>query len=240
VSGATHHRRSAAVFDFDKTLINIDVVYHFLDTAIKRSRVRQLAVGILMPVLLPFLLLRPGRTLAMSTIMWIATFPLRGRTARDVFSTFAAGVFSPPLNGRFYDEGLSALAAHHRLGHHRLIISGSPEELVRQVTQTVLKQDIVVIGSQVGPLLGGLVYRRYCMGTEKIKLAKAHGLLHGHWDYGYSDSALDIPLLAHCRHRFLVNPGKKTIKRVNAALGDRVTILKWTNTTIKNTKENLN
>jgi phosphatidylglycerophosphatase C len=238
VNDAASHGRPVAAFDFDKTLINIDVAYHFLDTAIKRCRVRRLAAGILMPVLLPLLLLRPSRIIAMSTMMWIATFPLRGRTARDVFSAFATGVFSPPLNGRFYDEGLSALAAHQRLGHQCLIISGSPQELVRQVARTMLKQDIVVIGSQVSPFLGGLVYRRYCMGTGKIKLAKARGLLHGHWGYGYSDSASDVPLLAHCRHRFLVNPGKKTIKRVKAALGGRVTLLNWAKTTIENLDKN--
>ena len=76
--------------------------------------------------------------------------------------------------------------------------------------------------------MGGLVYRSYCMGSEKIRMARRLGLLDNSWDYGYSDSAWDIPLLAHCRHRFLVNPDKKTIKRTTAALGGRVTILNWT------------
>jgi phosphoserine phosphatase len=55
-------------------------------------------------------------------------------------------------------------------------------------------------------------------------------VLNDNWGYGYSDSAMDIPLLAHCRHRFLINPDKKTILRTKAALDDRVTIVKWTNT----------
>jgi len=222
--------RSVAVFDFDKTLIDGDVAYLFMNTAIKGSKVRRMAAGMLMPVLLPFLLIRPGRIVAVSVMLWIATFPLRGKTARAVFGDFASGVPSPPINARFYDEGLKALAAHRRLGHRLLIISGSPQELVRQVARPVLERDIQIIGSQIIPFLGGLIYRSYCMGPDKIKLAMELGALDKNWDYGYSDSAWDIPLLAHCRHRFLVNPDKKTIRRTKAALGGRVTILNWTDT----------
>ena len=82
----------------------------------------------------------------------------------------------------------------------------------------------------LSPFWGGLIYSSYCMGPDKIKLARRLGVLDKGWDYGYSDSAWDIPLLAHCRHRFLVNPDKKTINRTRAALGGRVTILNWTDT----------
>ncbi len=230
MSDATLHSRLVAVFDFDKTLIDSDVAYLFMNTAIKSSKVRRMAAGMLMPVLLPFLLIRPGRIFAVSVMMWIATFPLRGKTARAIFGAFASGVLSQSINVRFYDEGMKALAAHRRLGHRLLIISGSPQELVRQVTRPVLERDIQIIGSQIIPFLGGLIYRSYCMGPEKIKLARELGALDKNWDYGYSDSAWDIPLLAHCRHRFLVNPDKKTIRRTKAALGGRVTILNWTDT----------
>jgi len=230
VSDASAHRRFVAVFDFDKTLIDGDVAYLFMNTAIKGSKVRRLAVGMLMPLLLPFLLIQQSRIIAVSAVLWIATFPLHGKTARTVFGAFAPGVLSPPINARFYDEGIKALAAHRRLGHRLLIISGSPQELVRQVAQPVLDRDIQIIGSQIVPFLGGLIYRSYCMGPGKIKLARKLGALNKTWDYGYSDSAWDIPLLAHCRHRFLVNPDKKTIRRTKAALGDRVTILNWTDT----------
>ena len=134
------------------------------------------------------------------------------------------------IRDRFYSQGLDALAAHRRLGHRLLIISGSPQELVEQVARTVLDGKIEIFGSQVVPFLGGLIYSRYRMGFGKIKLAKALGILVDNWDYGYSDSATDIPLLAHCRHRFLVNPGKITTRRVRSAFGDRFTIMNWTDT----------
>ncbi|MCB2147356.1 MAG: haloacid dehalogenase-like hydrolase [Deltaproteobacteria bacterium] len=228
MSDITAHSRSTAVFDFDKTLIDRDVAYHFLSIAIKASKVRQMVAGMLTPLLLPFFLIRQTRIIAMSMMMWIATFPLHGKTPRNVFGSFAPRVGSPPINARFYDEGLHALAAHRRLGHRLLIISGSPQELVRQVAQPVLERDIEIIGSPMVPFLGGLIYRSYCMGSAKIKRAKELGVLNDNWAYGYSDSATDIPLLAHCRHRFLINPGKNTILRTKAALDDRVTILRWT------------
>ena len=233
MSDITTHSRCVAVFDFDKTLIDSDVAYLFMSTAIKGNKFRRMAAGILMPLLLPFLLIRPGRIVAVSMMLWIATFPLRGKTARVVFGAFAPGVLSPPIDARFYNDGLKALAAHHRLDHRLLIISGSPQELVKQVAQPVLEHDVEIIGSRVVPFLGGLIYRSYCMGPGKIKIARQLGALNGNWDYGYSDSAWDIPLLAHCRHRYLVNPGKKTITRTKAAFDGRVTILKWTDTTNK-------
>jgi len=49
VSGTTSHSPSVAVFDFDKTLIDGDVAYLFLNTAIKSSKVRRMAAGMLMP-----------------------------------------------------------------------------------------------------------------------------------------------------------------------------------------------
>ena len=230
------HSQPVAVFDFDKTLVNTDVAYHFINSAIKRSKTRRIAFGMLMPVLLPFLLIPKCRIVAVSVMLWIATFPLHGKTARDVFSAFAPRIWRPPINGRFYDDGLAALMAHRKLGHRLLIISGSPQDLVDQIARTVLPEGIDVIGSRIVPFLGGLVYRRYCMRNAKLILARERGLLDDNWDYGYSDSTHDIPLLARCRHRFLVNPDKKTIRRVKAALGDHVNILNWTHTYPKDIK----
>ncbi len=96
MSDAASHSRPVAVFDFDKTLIDGDVAYLFMNTAIKASKLRRMAAGMLMPVLLPFLLIRPGRVVAVSVMLWIATFPLRGRTAQAVFGAFAADALSSP------------------------------------------------------------------------------------------------------------------------------------------------
>lgn len=62
-------------------------------------------------------------------------------------------------------------------------------------------------------------------------LIDTDGVLNGGWDFGYTDSAHDIPLLSHCRHRFLVNPSPRTTHKVKKALPDRVTVLNWSDTT---------
>ena len=84
-----HPRQAVAVFDFDETLINTDVAYQFINAYIKRSKIRRIAFGLLMPVLLPWLLNPKSRFIAMSVILWCATFPLRGRTGADLFRSFA-------------------------------------------------------------------------------------------------------------------------------------------------------
>ena len=222
-----HAGQAVAVFDFDGTLINTDVAYQFINAYIKRSKIRRIAFGMLMPALLPFLLNPKSRFIAMSVILWLATFPLGGKTSADLFYTFAPRIRRAPVNGRFYNEALDALAAHRRLGHRVLVISGSPQELVAAVLENELNPKVKVIGSQIVPFLGGLVYRHYCMRDGKIRLARATGLLDKGWDYGYTDSAHDIPLLSHCRHRFLVNPSPRTIRKVKTALPDRVSVLNW-------------
>jgi phosphatidylglycerophosphatase C len=219
-----------AVFDFDETLIDTDVAYQFLNAFIKRSKMRRIAFGLLMPILLPFLLNPKSRSVAMSVILWCATFPLHGKTGADLFRAFAPRFWRAPISGRFYNEGLDALAAHRRLGHRVLIITGSPRQLVKAVLEKKLNPPVEVFGSQVVPFLGGLVYRQYCMRDGKIRLARENGVLNEGWDFGYTDSAHDIPLLSHCRHRFLVNPSPRTTRRVKKALPERVTVLNWSDT----------
>ena len=90
MSTAPDTNRPIAVFDFDRTLINTDVAYQFLDTGIKRSKFRRITFGMLMPLLVPLLLMQRCRIVAMSVIMWLATFPLHGKSVQDVFN----GVFN--------------------------------------------------------------------------------------------------------------------------------------------------
>lgn len=225
-----------AVFDFDGTLIDTDVAYQFLNAFIRRSKIRRIAFGMLVPVLLPFFLTPKSRSMAMSAILWCATFPLRGKTGADLFRAFAPRIRRAPISGRFYNEGLDALAAHRRLGHRVLIISGSPRELVAAVLENEVSTPVEVFGSRIVPFLGGLVYRQYCMRNGKIHLARKKGVLNDGWDFGYTDSAHDIPLLSRCRHRFLVNPSARTLRKVKTALPDRLTVLNWSDTSPNATK----
>jgi phosphoserine phosphatase len=74
------------------------------------------------------------------------------------------------------------------------------------------------------------------MRDGKIRMARKKGILNGGWDFGYTDSAHDIPLLSHCRHRFLVNPSRRTARNVKKALPDRVTVLNWSETSLTENK----
>lgn len=224
---AAPSQQAVAVFDFDQTLVNTDVAYQFINAHIKRSKIRRIAFGMLMPVLLPFLLAPQCRFIAMGVILWIATFPMRGQSGGELMRAFAARIREAPINGRFYNEGLDALVAHRRLGHRVLVISGSPQQLVAAVLAGEVDPGVEVVGSQVVPFMGGLIYRQYCMREGKIRLARQKGILNRGWDFGYTDSAHDIPLLSHCRHRFLINASPRTLRRVQAALADRVTALTW-------------
>jgi len=167
MTDAARPKPIVAVFDFDETLINTDVAYQFLNAFIKRSKIRRIAFGLLMPLLLPFLLNPKSRSVAMSVILWCATFPLHGKTGADLFRAFAPRFWRAPITGRFYSEGLDALDAHRRLGHRVLIISGSPRQLVKAVLEKKLNPPVEIFGSEVVSFLGGSFTGATACGTAR-------------------------------------------------------------------------
>jgi phosphatidylglycerophosphatase C len=98
--------------------------------------------------------------------------------------------------------------------------------LARAICDSVGLEDIVVVGSSLKRARGGLVADQHCFGARKIPMLTERGYPPD-WEFVYTDHHADVSILARARHRFLVNPRRKTINRVTAALGVTPSILKW-------------
>lgn len=112
-----------------------------------------------------------------------------------------------------YAEALALIDEHHRAGRTVVIISSSPEEVVRPLAVYLGVDDVIATRSKSGPdgrYTGELDFYAYGQGkAEAIRdLAERDGVdLTA--SYAYSDSATDLPMLEAVGHPVVVNPDKE-------------------------------
>ena len=86
------------------------------------------------------------------------------------------------------------------------LITGSPENLVRQVYDTSLfLPQVKLVGSRIARAKGGWVLPLRCLGEEKVVQLESRIGSPLKLYSGYSDSKQDNPLLFFCEHRFRVS-----------------------------------
>ena len=112
-----------------------------------------------------------------------------------------------------YAEALALIDEHHRAGRTVVIISSSPEEVVRPLAVYLGVDDVIATRSRSGPdgrYTGELDFYAYGPGKAKAirDLAERDGIdLTA--SYAYSDSATDLPMLEAVGHPVVVNPDKE-------------------------------
>jgi HAD superfamily hydrolase (TIGR01490 family) len=118
-----------------------------------------------------------------------------------------------------YQEALDLLAEHRAAGRRLVIVSSSPEEIVRPlaghlgVTDVLATRPRIVDGRYVGEL------EFYCAGPGKAEamreLAAREGIdLAG--SYAYTDSITDLPMLKAVGHPVAVNPDRDLRREAEA------------------------
>jgi phosphatidylglycerophosphatase C len=177
------------------------------------------------PFLAPFLLLKASRRIPVRFAVWVATL---GVTEDQLPQLVHAYLRTHLARGVFFvlKDGLDRVAMHRESGHEVIIATGALELLVRAICNSVGLEDIVVVGSSLKRAFGGLVADQHRFGAHKIPMLTERGYPPD-WEFVYTDHHADVAILARARQRFLVNPRRKTINRVTAALGVSPSILKW-------------
>ncbi len=109
-----------------------------------------------------------------------------------------------------YAEALDLIDEHHRAGRKVVIISSSPEEVVRPLAVYLGVDDVIATRSRSGPdgrYTGELEFYAYGPGkAEAIReMARREGLRLED-SYAYSDSVTDLPMLETVGHPVVVNP----------------------------------
>jgi phosphatidylglycerophosphatase C len=191
-----------------------------------RSRFRTLLAALAAPVAFP--LLGPPRTRihGISIFLWIGTFGSRRSEFEELCAKFADAFPTRNPRGCTFKATVDALRAHVRDGHRVIVVSGSLELLVRLMMKRLFDEKVEVIASSVRPFFGGLVGHRHCIGKTKVEMLLEAGAPDGPWGFGYSDSALDIPMLRRCERRILVNPSERTLAACRKVFRDGFDVLR--------------
>jgi phosphatidylglycerophosphatase C len=202
-----------AIFDFDKTIVSKDSGSAFIFDMIKRSRLRSVLAALATPVAAPLFLLPSTRLLGISAYLWIGTFGMSDTGFDEACSRFAQDFFGSRIGGVPYRKSLDALAMHMKEGHRIVVVSGSFAKLVQLMMSRLVGTEVEVVASTSRSLLGGRVGHRHCVGSRKLQMTIAAGIPDRQWDYGYTDSASDIPIMRRCRKRCVVNPDARILDR---------------------------
>ncbi|MEN3032975.1 haloacid dehalogenase-like hydrolase, partial [Chromobacterium amazonense] len=116
-------------------------------------------------------------------------------------------------------------AAHRAKGDRVVVATGAPPELARAILAFVAHQDVPVIGTEVGPRLGGVGPTRHCHNEEKMRMLRERG--YGNIDIAYSDSTADLPLLLAAKAPVVVNPKRSRVDFFRRVLPAGTRILNW-------------
>lgn len=113
----------------------------------------------------------------------------------------------PPL---VFAEALAIIDDHRGKGRRVIVVSSSPEEIVRPLCRYLAIDDVIATRAAIGPdgkYTGEIALYAYGPGkAEAMKeMAAAEGIDLSA-SYAYSDSATDIPMLELVGHAVAVNP----------------------------------
>ena len=82
-----------------------------------------------------------------------------------------------------------------------------------------------MLGTVVGPKLGGMGARRHCHHAEKVRMLREAG--YEGIETAYSDSTADLPLLTAARRPVVVNPKRSRVALFRRVLPPDTPILNW-------------
>ncbi len=212
-NGAAGGRRAAAFFDLDKTVIAKSSTLAFgrpLYRAGLLSRRALMKAGIAQLVYVMFgadhnQMERVREQLQQLTKGWERA-QIRELVRETVDEVVAPLVFA---------EALALIDEHQRAGRLVVIVSSSPEEVVRPLARYLGVERVMATRSQVdaaGRYTGELEFYAYGPGKgEAIReLAAREGISLAD-SYAYSDSITDLPMLETVGHPVVVNPDRELL-----------------------------
>ncbi len=215
--------RPVVVFDFDGVLVAGDSFAGVIRGLIgARAWKRGLAI-VTLPLVLPLFAHPATTSLAARAYFRLAFAGVAPALARESILARARAIVADP--GRHHRDAVAALDAHRQAGQRGGGVSGSEETLVRTVLEGLGMAAVEVVASRLsfdGPRVRVL---RHCFGAAKPR-ALAELNIHA-WDWAYTDSLADLPLLRGAAHPVLVNASRAAVRRATRALGRAPELCVW-------------
>jgi phosphatidylglycerophosphatase C len=209
------------LFDFDGVLLHGDAFHLFIRSRYARSWLRRLLV---LPCL-PWLLLQLpfSRRLAARTLVHVALFGTGEQRYQAQAQAFAAELVQ---HSRLFNrDALRQLRRHQQAGERVIVVTGCERALVGAILEQLGLGAVELLASRLRPTGAGMRTGFHNVGANKLKALATHGVRE--WQFAYSDSLMDVPMLKPAAEPVLVNGTPKLCKKMDAALGRVVGRVEW-------------
>lgn len=214
------------VFDFDHTLYDGDSGGHLFRWLIVRDWWRIVLALLIAPVFGPMVAFLPTRRVGISGFVWAGTVGLHRRDDLDIEIDRYVEIHHAQLKSRLLPIALVVLHRHREAGDQVVIGTGAPPELARAILAFVAQEDLPVVGTLVGPRLGGIGAKRHCHAEMKMTMLREAGFT-APVAVAYSDSSADLPLLLAAEKPVVVNPKADAVDLFRKKLPAGTPILNW-------------
>lgn len=211
-----------AVFDLDGTLLAGDSTVSWLRMLLGSSWLRCVVAALTFPVTLPLVWFAATRRIGASILLWIATVGYDQKALADSIEAFVTRFERGECSLRWRNDGLKAMERHLAAGDRVLVVTAAPVWLAERL----LGSRSAVLGSTLMRRWGGWVLGHHCYGKEKCRILEQNGYGTA-WDYTYTDSYDDAPLLAAGKQGFIVNARSGVVARLTASGQSRISHLRW-------------
>ena len=214
------------VFDFDHTLYDGDSGSHLFKWLIERAWWRRLLALLAAPVAGPMVAFLPTRRAGISVFVWIGSVGLHRRRDLEALIDRYVQQHTDAIRARLLPIALDVLHRHREAGDRVVVATGAPPELARSILAFVAHADVPVIGTLLGPRLGGMGALRHCHHAMKMTMIRAAGYTQP-VAQAYSDSSADLPLLQAAAKPVVVNPKAARVAMFRRVLPAGTPILNW-------------
>jgi phosphatidylglycerophosphatase C len=215
-----------AVFDLDGTLLAGDSTAAWLRMLLLSSWLRLIVAAITLPTCLFLIWFPASRRIGASVLLWIATVGYDQNTLVDSIEAFVKRFEQGERSIRWRNDGLEAMDRHLAAGDRVLVVTAAPLWLAERLLAS--RPDVRVLGSTLVRRWGGWLVGHHCYGKEKCRTLEQNGYGTA-WDYAYTDSYDDAPLLAAAgKHGYIVNARPGVLGRLTARGHSRISQLRWT------------
>jgi phosphatidylglycerophosphatase C len=223
--GAERGSIRTAVFDLDGTLLAGDSTVAWLRMILLASWPRLVVALVTAPLWAVLVLIPASRKIGASILLWIATFGRDQDAVVRSIHTFVSHFEKGDGPIRWREEGLATLRRHLARNDRVVVVTAAPQWLAAPLLAS--RTDVPVLGSILTRRWNSWVVERHCFGEAKCRALQRLGY-GSTWDFVYTDSMDDEPLLAAAEHGFIVNARSALIAKLKTDLQSRVSPIHWT------------
>lgn len=215
----------SAVFDLDGTLLTTDSTALWMLGLITKSWRRTAVAVVCAPIALALLLIPSWRKVGATAFLRIAARDLNQASLEESMDAFARRFHDQLLGLRWRAEGIRVLQQHLENGHRVVVVTAAPVLLATRLLAPWASR-IEIIGSELQKRENGWTCTYHCRGQEKCHALERAGFGR-QWDYAYSDSLDDLPMLQGAREAYMINLTAGTQRRLAGLGHPNIQALRW-------------